>query len=54
MVSLETASVFFSSEYLTGFQKRKQQRRLKAQNDIAKKLKQKVRDERNKVNSLKF
>uniref|UniRef100_A0A7M5X229 Nucleolar protein 12 n=1 Tax=Clytia hemisphaerica TaxID=252671 RepID=A0A7M5X229_9CNID len=36
------------SEYLTGFQKRKQQRRLKAQNDIEKKLKQKVRDERNK------
>lgn len=37
------------SEYLTGFRKRKHARQLKAQNDIERKLKQKVREERNKV-----
>lgn len=36
------------SEYLSGFHKRKQQRRVKAQTEIAQKLKQKIREERNK------
>ncbi|XP_057298681.1 nucleolar protein 12-like isoform X1 [Hydractinia symbiolongicarpus] len=40
--------VFYLREYLTGFRKRRQQRKEKAQTEIEKKLKNKIRQERTK------